>query len=94
MNNWKERVAAGAVVAGSPSQVTERLREYCKDLRIGHLLCLLQFGNLDRERTMFNVSLFAEKVLPNLRDIWEGEWEDRWWINPLPSAQRAPVGAK
>jgi alkanesulfonate monooxygenase SsuD/methylene tetrahydromethanopterin reductase-like flavin-dependent oxidoreductase (luciferase family) len=94
MNSWKERVEAGAVVAGSPSQVAERLREYCKDLRIGHLLCLLQFGNLDRERTMFNVRLFAEKVLPNLRDIWEGEWEDKWWINPLPSARRAPIGAK
>jgi alkanesulfonate monooxygenase SsuD/methylene tetrahydromethanopterin reductase-like flavin-dependent oxidoreductase (luciferase family) len=94
MNSWKERVDAGAVVAGTPSQVTERLREYCKDLRIGHLLCLLQFGNLNRERTMFNTQLFAEKVLPNLRDIWEGEWEDKWWIKPLASSKRATVGAR
>jgi alkanesulfonate monooxygenase SsuD/methylene tetrahydromethanopterin reductase-like flavin-dependent oxidoreductase (luciferase family) len=94
MSSWKERVDAGAVVAGTPSQVTERLREYCKDLRIGHLLCLLQFGNLNRERTMFNTQLFAEKVLPNLRDIWEGEWEDKWWIKPLESSKRAAVGAR
>ena len=41
---------------------------------------------------MYNIKLFAEKVMPNLRDVWEGEWEDRWWINPLPSKQRAPLG--
>ena len=51
-------------------------------------------GNLDRERTMYNVKLFAEKVLPNLRDVWDGEWEDKWWINPLSSEQRAPLAAK
>jgi hypothetical protein len=32
-------------------------------------------------------------VLPNLRNIWEGEWEDKWWIKPLPSGRRAPIGA-
>src|SRR5581483_11414155 len=93
MNNWKERVDSGAVVAGTPSQVTERLREYCRDLRIGHLLCLLHFGNLSRERTMYNVSLFAEKVLPNLRDLWS-EWEDRWWIQPLASQSRVPASGR
>jgi alkanesulfonate monooxygenase SsuD/methylene tetrahydromethanopterin reductase-like flavin-dependent oxidoreductase (luciferase family) len=94
MNSWKERVAAGAVVAGTPNQVAERLREYCKDMRIGHLLALLQFGNLDRERTMFNVKLFGEKVLPQLRDLWDGEWEDKWWINPLNANKRATVAAR
>jgi alkanesulfonate monooxygenase SsuD/methylene tetrahydromethanopterin reductase-like flavin-dependent oxidoreductase (luciferase family) len=94
MSSWKERVAAGAVVAGTPDQVAERLRDYCKTMRIGHLLALLQFGNLDRERTMFNVQLFAEKVLPQLKDLWEGEWEDHWWINPLAASQRATVAAR
>jgi alkanesulfonate monooxygenase SsuD/methylene tetrahydromethanopterin reductase-like flavin-dependent oxidoreductase (luciferase family) len=94
MANWKERVAAGAVVAGTPDQVAERLRDYCKTMRIGHLLALLQFGNLDRERTLFNVKLFAEKVLPQLRDLWEGEWEDHWWIKPLAANKRAAVAAR
>jgi alkanesulfonate monooxygenase SsuD/methylene tetrahydromethanopterin reductase-like flavin-dependent oxidoreductase (luciferase family) len=94
MNSWKERVRTGAVVAGTPDQVAERLRDYCKEMRIGHLLALLQFGNLDRERTMFNVKLFGEKVLPQLRDLWEGEWEDHWWIKPLAANQRAAVAAR
>jgi alkanesulfonate monooxygenase SsuD/methylene tetrahydromethanopterin reductase-like flavin-dependent oxidoreductase (luciferase family) len=94
MNGWKERVEVGAVVAGSPDQVAERLRDYCKTMRIGHLLALLQFGNLDRERTMFNVRLFAEKVLPQLKDLWEDEWEDHWWIKPLATGKRAAVAAR
>jgi alkanesulfonate monooxygenase SsuD/methylene tetrahydromethanopterin reductase-like flavin-dependent oxidoreductase (luciferase family) len=94
LNDWQTRVISGAVVAGTPEQVTERLRSYCKELRIGHLLCLLQLGNLDRERTMYNIKLFAEKVMPNLRDVWENEWEDQWWIKPLPEQQRAVLGAK
>ena len=50
-----------------------------------------------RERTMYNISLFAEKVMPNLRDLWDDEWEDKWWIKPdalrhsaRPSAPNSP----
>ena len=85
---WKDRVEQGSVVAGSPEHVTEQLREIVKELGVGHLMCLLQLGNLSRERTLRNIQLFAEKVLPNLRDVWS-EWEDRWWIKPLASSRRA-----
>jgi hypothetical protein len=43
---------------------------------------------------MFNVKLFAEKVLPQLKDLWEDEWEDHWWINPLTANNRAAVAAR
>ena len=34
----------------------------------------------------------ATRVLPNLRHIWESEWEDHWWPKPLPERQApAPV---
>jgi alkanesulfonate monooxygenase SsuD/methylene tetrahydromethanopterin reductase-like flavin-dependent oxidoreductase (luciferase family) len=89
---WKDRVAQGAVVAGSPSQVTEQLREVCKDLGVGHLMCLLQLGNLGRDATMRNVKLFGEQVLPNLRDV-HSEWEDRWWIKPHASQTRPAIAA-
>jgi alkanesulfonate monooxygenase SsuD/methylene tetrahydromethanopterin reductase-like flavin-dependent oxidoreductase (luciferase family) len=76
---WKDRVANGSVIAGSPETVTERLREACKSLGVGHLMVLLQLGNLSHEKTMHNVELVATKVLPHLRDLWS-EWEDRWWV--------------
>jgi alkanesulfonate monooxygenase SsuD/methylene tetrahydromethanopterin reductase-like flavin-dependent oxidoreductase (luciferase family) len=90
---WKDRLAAGAVVAGTPERVTEQLREACKSLGVGHLMLLMQLGNLPRERTMRNIGLMAEKVLPNLRDLWS-EWEDKWWIRPLARDRRASLGAK
>ena len=33
--------------------------------------------------------LFAEKVMPHLRDLWP-EWkdDDRWWIHPLEDRLR------
>jgi hypothetical protein len=43
---------------------------------------------------MKNTRLFAEKVMPELKDLWDDEWEDKWWIQPLAAeqtAQPAPV---
>jgi alkanesulfonate monooxygenase SsuD/methylene tetrahydromethanopterin reductase-like flavin-dependent oxidoreductase (luciferase family) len=85
---WQDRLDSGAVIAGTPEHVTEQLRETCKDLGVGHLMLLMQLGSLDRENTMHNVKLMSEKVLPHLRDVWS-EWEDKWWIRPLASEQRA-----
>jgi alkanesulfonate monooxygenase SsuD/methylene tetrahydromethanopterin reductase-like flavin-dependent oxidoreductase (luciferase family) len=87
---WQDRVANGSVIAGSPETVVERLRETCKDLGVGHLMMLLQLGNLSHERTMRNVELVATKVLPHLRDLWS-EWEDRWWIHPIAEQRRASI---
>jgi len=28
-------------------------------------------------------------VMPNLRDIWDDEWEDKWWIKPIAQEKRA-----
>jgi hypothetical protein len=72
--------------------VTERLRETAKDLKVGHMMLLMQLGNLDRERTMKNVELVGTKVLPNVRDLWDDEWEDKWWIHPIGDAKRAVLG--
>ena len=52
------------------------------------LLC--QFGNMDRDLTMFNTDLMAREVLPEIRGLFEDEWEHRWWIKPMPVDQRRP----
>ena len=79
----------GHVIVGSPDEVAEKLREVATTLHIGHLLLLLHFGNMSKDLTRYNTNLFAEKVLPQIRDLFDDEWEDRWWPNPLPSQQRA-----
>ncbi len=87
-STWKQFVEQGNIIAGSPESVTEQLIEVSKSLRVGHLMLLLQFGNLSYEKTIKNTRLVAEKVLPKLRDVWS-EWHDDWWISPL--ASRVPA---
>ena len=35
-------------------------------------------------KTRYSTKLFAEEVMPQLRNMWP-DWEDddRWWIHPL-----------
>jgi alkanesulfonate monooxygenase SsuD/methylene tetrahydromethanopterin reductase-like flavin-dependent oxidoreductase (luciferase family) len=85
-------VENGYVIVGSPDEVTEQVRQVAKDLNVGHLMLLLQFGNLGKEATRYNTKLFAERVLPRTRDLF-AEWEDRWWPRPIERAGRAAVPA-
>ena len=47
---------------------------------------------MNKQLTQYNTKLFAEKVMPQLRDLF-GEWEDRWWPKPMPAAERAAPAA-
>ncbi|MGH7052536.1 MAG: hypothetical protein ACREFA_01765, partial [Stellaceae bacterium] len=57
-------------------------------LNVGHLMLLLQFGSMGKDLAKYNTGLFAEKVMPQLRDLFAG-WEDRWWPAPMAPAARA-----
>lgn len=99
--SWKDLLDQGNIVAGTPKQVSEQLEAVAKDLRIGHLMVLNQFGSIPHELAKANIHKTATEVLPNLRHIWEGEWEDKWWPKPLsnprmpaPLNMPVPVGAK
>jgi hypothetical protein len=52
-------------------------------------MLLLQFGDMGRELAFHNTELFAKRVAPQLRDLFENEWENRWWPRPLPAPERA-----
>jgi alkanesulfonate monooxygenase SsuD/methylene tetrahydromethanopterin reductase-like flavin-dependent oxidoreductase (luciferase family) len=87
---WADFRREGYVVAGSPESVADQMEDVIKGLRVGQLMCLMQIGNMPREKVMYNTKLFAEKVMPRLRNIWKG-YDDHWWINPLPEDKRATV---
>jgi alkanesulfonate monooxygenase SsuD/methylene tetrahydromethanopterin reductase-like flavin-dependent oxidoreductase (luciferase family) len=82
----------GYVIVGSPDEVAEQLREVATNLNVGHLMLLLQFGNMSKDLTRYNTKLFAEQVLPKLKNHFAG-WEDRWWPQPMEQAQRADIPA-
>ena len=43
---------------------------------------------MDKALTQYNTRIFAEKVMPRLKDRFS-EWEDRWWPKPMQPAERA-----
>ena len=79
---WKELIDGGFVVAGSPATVREQLEDVIKRLNVGHLMFLAHFGDMTREKTMYNTEMIAKEVLPHLRPMWS-EWEDRWYPQGL-----------
>jgi alkanesulfonate monooxygenase SsuD/methylene tetrahydromethanopterin reductase-like flavin-dependent oxidoreductase (luciferase family) len=85
-------VERGYVIVGSPKDVTEQLEVVAKDLNVGHLMLLLQYGNMSKELTKYNTKLFAEQVMPKLKSMFS-EWEDKWWPKPMERTARAAVPA-
>src|SRR5215472_1891721 len=85
-------VDKGYVIIGSPDEVVEQLREVATELNVGHLMLLLQFGNMSKAVTQYNTRLFAERVMPKLKDLF-AEWEDRWWPQPMAAEARAAIPA-
>ncbi len=86
---WKELVDGGYVIAGSPATVRERMEFMIKSLRLGTLFLLFQIGNMPDDKVRNSTKLFAEKVMPALRDTWP-EWknDDRFWCKPLETRVR------
>ena len=80
------------MIVGSPDEVAAQLALVATDLNVGHLMLLMQFGNMNKDLAAYNTKLFAERVLPHLRGLF-GEWEDRWWPQPMPRPERAEVSA-
>ncbi len=85
-------VDKGYVIIGSPDEVAEKLKEVATDLNVGHLMLLMQFGNMNKDLAKYNTQLFAEKVLPQLKGHF-AEWEDRWWPQPMHGGERAALPA-
>jgi alkanesulfonate monooxygenase SsuD/methylene tetrahydromethanopterin reductase-like flavin-dependent oxidoreductase (luciferase family) len=83
-------VEKGYVIIGSPDEVAAQLEEVAANLNVGHLMLLMQFGNMGKDLAKYNTKLFAEKVMPQLTDIFS-EWEDRWWPQPMNRDARAPL---
>jgi len=81
---WKKELTfddlreAGNVVAGTPDQVVSKLREVIKDLRIGHLMILNQFGSMPHDIAKYNIKRCASEIVPQLEGIWNN-YEDKWW---------------
>jgi hypothetical protein len=46
----------------------------------------MHIGDMPVDKCAYSSRLFAEKVIPRLRDTWKG-YEDRWSPHPLPASE-------
>jgi alkanesulfonate monooxygenase SsuD/methylene tetrahydromethanopterin reductase-like flavin-dependent oxidoreductase (luciferase family) len=90
---WTDYLEAGNVIVGGPQTVREHLTHAIKELKVGNLMLLLQFGDMPKELAMKNTELFAREVMPHVRGLWS-DYETRWWPEGVanPNAP-APVMA-
>jgi alkanesulfonate monooxygenase SsuD/methylene tetrahydromethanopterin reductase-like flavin-dependent oxidoreductase (luciferase family) len=93
--SWKDLINDAFVIAGGPETVRQRLEELVKTLRVGNLFLLFHIGNMPKDLTMHSTRLFAEKVMPKLRNLWPDHAGDgRFWCHPLKRrAEPAPIVA-
>lgn len=98
---YADCLESGAVICGSPETVLEQLEDMIETLHIGHLIALMQIQSMPTELTKHSTKLFAEKVMPKLRTIWQKEGHvDHWWPSgatrhsqPTPEQEVAGIGA-
>jgi len=89
---WKELTEQGHVIAGSPETVRQRMEDLIKGLNVGNIFCLMHVGNMPADKCMYSTKLFAEKVMPKLRNMFpDWEHDNRFWTQPLKD--RVTAGA-
>ena len=87
--SWDQLVNQGYVIAGSPDTVVEKMKEMITGLRVGNIFCLIHVGDMPKDKCMRSTKLFAEEVMPRLRNMWpEHATDDRFWIHPVTHAAR------
>ena len=72
------------------------MEELIEGLRVGNVFCLMQIGDMPKDKCMHSTRLFAEKVMPKLRHLFaEYGGDGRFWCHPLPKrAVPAEVGER
>lgn len=68
LETWAQVEEGAYAIVGSPETVRDKLVEYLGRLGTGNLLGLFQLGSLPHELTEKNLALFAEQVMPKLRE--------------------------
>ncbi len=86
--SWQEMIDQGFLIAGSPDSVCEQMERVSRTLKVGHMVCLLHFGDMPNEVCRYSTELFAKRVMPRIRPLWN-EYEDHWSPKPMPRAERA-----
>ena len=90
--SWDQLIKDGYVIAGSPASVVQQMKKLIHSLRVGNIFCLIHVGNMPDEKTRHSTKLFAEQVMPHLRNEWpEFADDNRFWIDPIDQQAERPA---
>lgn len=65
--DWDTTLERGAVVCGSPAEVTDRIEALRERCGLTHYLAWTRIGGLDRARVLRSMELMGERVMPAFR---------------------------
>ena len=66
--DFQQELEHGRILIGSPGTVRERLRAMLDESGANYVLGCFSFGSLTSEQTLRSVELFANEVMPALRE--------------------------
>jgi alkanesulfonate monooxygenase SsuD/methylene tetrahydromethanopterin reductase-like flavin-dependent oxidoreductase (luciferase family) len=66
---WEEVEKGGYVIVGSPETVRQQLEAYAKQVGFGLLIANFSVGNVPHELTRKSMTLFAQDVMPKLKEV-------------------------
>ena len=65
----EEGIEKGIFLVGSPESVVEQLKRKKEESRINVLMSFMRFGAMPKAMAFSSIELFAEEVLPKVRDL-------------------------
>jgi len=77
----------GVVLVGSPDTIRKRLTEYHREVNLGYFLPMLQFATLPPDLTHKSMELFADEVMPALRELDGSDAKDPVKGFEMPASQ-------
>lgn len=86
--SWRELIEEGFIIGGGVDSVVEQMEHLAQGLKVGHVVCLIQFGDMPADKARYSTELFARKVMPQIQHHWS-DYEDHWSPRPLPAEQMA-----
>jgi alkanesulfonate monooxygenase SsuD/methylene tetrahydromethanopterin reductase-like flavin-dependent oxidoreductase (luciferase family) len=67
--DWNALTAQSRVVCGSPETVANAIEGWVNDAGTARVICNLHLGDMPHWKTVKNLTLFAEEVIPRLRHV-------------------------
>ncbi len=65
--SWDDMVNVGRIACGSPDTVADTIVSWCEEAGAGRVNVVLENGDMPEWKTVKNMTMFAEEVMPRIR---------------------------